>query len=1002
LEAIRAAAARADRGEPSVVIVSGEVGIGKSQLVAQAMAEAAERGWLTATGGCLELSGRAVPYLPFTEALRMLLASVPHQRLLQIVGPARDELSGLMPELAPERARPVLGPASRPAPRSGPGQEGLLARARLFEQLLRMAERIAAERPLALLIEDLQWADSASLDLIAFLVRNVRQARVLLLVTVRTDDLPGRESLQRFLGELERSSRVERIELRRFGREEVVAQLAALQGRPPVPAMVDRLIERSGGNPFFTEELAGLPAAGAGATGALPAHLRDVLVARMGGLSGAARQVVRIASAAGRTIDDGLLLRLGEMPAREVERGLREAVDGGVLVAVGEGGDGYAFRHPLLREVVASGLLPSERRRLHAAFAMALAEAGAAGAAPSAAELAYHWDAAGDLGRALNAAVEAGFDAARVFAFRQAQTYFERALELWGQVPYADDRVPVDRLAVAERAAAMAALLGEYRRAIELTRSSLAAVDEAADPERAGLFHSRLRWYLWESGDLEAALEDALAAIRSAPIEPPPELRANALGHAAGLLLFAGRIDESAEMAQEALEIAQRLGLREEQALALGILGWDLVHRGRVDDGIEHVRRAWRLALEVGSVEGLAIAYDQLAAVLDHAGRVVESLSVAEEGIAVAHRLGMERTFGSLLEANAADALFRLGRWGEADAATARVLDRGAAGRPLVWSLIIRARLDAARGGSGEAMRQLGSVAGTEDEAVMRPYLGWLGVAGAETALWRSDPAGALQIVTDALADDRRPTADAAVALLVALGLRAAADVADLAPARRDRDAAASAARDPGRRIVAMARRLASAGLLGPPAPAAEGSASTGARTAERALIDAEASRLRARPPVQPWLAAAAAADAEGRRHPAAYARYRAAAVLLNGRGPREAAGVPLREAHAAVRQLGAEPLRIAIEELARRARIPLPEVIPARDADAPLFGLTRREREVLALVAEGRSNREVAAALFISPKTASVHVSNILSKLGVDGRGEAAALAHRVGLAAR
>ena len=990
LARLRAALDHAEAGEPNVVLVSGEAGIGKSRLVAHLGAEARERGWLVIGGACLELSGGTMPYLPFVEALRALLAALPPDRVRPIIGPAREELRHLVPELATE----PRGREARPAAGAELGEEGHLARMRLFELLLGMAERIAAEWPLAVVVEDLQWGDAASLDLIAFLTRNIRHGRMVLFITVRTDDLGDRHPLLPFLGELERNERVEHVELDRFGREDVVAQLTGLLGRPPETTLVDRVIERTAGNPFFVEELADLADAG----GALPAQLRDILVARLGSLSEPAREVVRIASAAGRTIDDALLVRVAAQPDRKTIHALREAVERGILVpADGAGVEGYAFRHPLLREVVATSLLPGERRRLHAAFAHALAETPAAGPGPSAAELAYHWDAAGDAGRALNASIEAGYAAERVYAFREAQGHFERALELWDSVPFADDRVPVDRLAVSERAAAMAALVGDHRRAIKLTRAALASLDETADPERAGLFHSRLRWYLWESGDQESALADALEAVRLVPADPPSALRANVLGHAAGLLLFSGRIEESERLAREALALAQRVGAHEEEALALGVLGWDLVQTGRVEEGLASVREAWLIARRIGQITGLALAYNHLAAILDHAGRVAESLQVAEEGIELAARLGVERTFGAQLEGNAAHALFRLGRWPEADALTRRALERGAAGAIELWLLVVRSRLDVARGRFAEAAREFAALGAIEDEVGARPYLGWLAVAQAEAAVWQADPRSALDRVMAMLDAGELPRADASVASLAALGLRAAADLLETAAGRAD--GSIEAARPAARRIQDLVRRLRSAELLSPPdLPTAGPIPTSPGHGAEAALIAAEASRLRARPDPGPWRATEAAAQAEGRVYLVAYARFRLAAAFLARRGGRDAVAAALRGADEVATGLGAAPLRDAIEELARRARIPLPTTAAAARTTSR-FGLTEREREVLALVAEGRSNREIGQVLFISPKTASVHVSNILGKLGVEGRVEAVTMAHRLGL---
>ena len=572
-----------------------------------------------------------------------------------------------------------------------------------------MAQRLAGAQPLLVVVEDVQWADTGSLDLLRFFIQGMTMGPVLLVLTLRTDGPPGAGATMRVLAELDRASSVERLDLGPFGRHEVAAQLEAIAGRPPDPDVVTGVIARSGGNPFLVEELALADPTLVSADAPIPTGLRDLLLARYSELSDVAQEVVRVASAAGRVVEDDLLARVAALPERDFVRGLREAIDQGILVRFTSPGlDGYGFRHQLLREVVAARLLPLEARRLHAAFAEALT---ADGARPApAAEVAFHWDAAGQPGRALEASVEAAEAAELVYAFAEARSQYERALRLWDLAPYADDRLPVDRLAIVDRAAAMAALMGDQPRAIALAREALAVIDPRADPERAAHFHSALRWYLWDAGDHEAALLDALEAVRLMPREPPTASLANVHAHAAGLLLFAGRFPAAQVEADQALATAKTVGARAEEAVALGVLGWVKVVRGETDGGVELVREAWGIARALGHVTGLAVAYSHLAAVLDLAGRVRESLDVAREGIAEAERLGTARSFGAVLEGNAAHALLRLGRWDEAEAMTDAALARGVATGPLAWLRVVRARLAIARGRFEEASGELRAI----------------------------------------------------------------------------------------------------------------------------------------------------------------------------------------------------------------------------------------------------------------------------------------------------
>ena len=563
--------------------------------------------------------------------------------------------------------------------------------------------------------------------------------------------------------------------------------------------------------------------------------------------------------------------------------------------------------------------------------------------------------------------------------------------------PYADDRMPIDRLGIVDRAAAMAALMGEPPRAIALAREALAAIDPAVDPERAALFHSSLRWYLWDAGDHEAALKDALEAVRLMPTEPPTILLANVRAHAAGLLLFAGHLPTAEAQANEALDTARTVGARAEEAVALGVLGWVAVARGRTDRGIELVREAWSIARELAHVTGLAIAYNHLAAVLDIAGRVRESLDVTQEGIVVAERLGVARSFGALLEGNAAHALLRLGRWDEAASLTDAAMARGTSAGALAWLRIVRTRLDVARGQFDAGAGELRALAAAAEPAAIAPYVGWWHVAMAEAATWQGDPSRALDIVQASFGDPRLPSIDASMGSLAALGLGAAADLFEAEPPGSPRAVAARAA---GEAIHQRIRQLRRSSLLTPPdLPTAGPSERSGPATAKVALIEAEASRMTGRGSAAAWRRLVQAAEAEDRLPLVAYGRYRLGAVLLAGQADREQAMSRIRDAHSMAVGLGARPLASMIEALARRARISLVAHGVAAEVAGLPYGLTERELEVLELVVAGDSNREIGAALFISPKTASVHVSNILAKLGVDGRVEAATMALRMGI---
>jgi hypothetical protein len=489
-ESARLAAAldRAAAATPTVVLVGGEAGVGKSRLVGELAAGARAAGATVLAGGCVELGGEGLPFAPVVAALRMLAGGLGDAELATLVpGPARSGLARLLPELGPPAADPEAG------------------QRRLFGLLLDLLRRLATRRPTVLMVEDLHWADRSTRDLLAFLVRNLRGERVLLVCTHRSDELHRRHPLRPLLAELERDRRVERLELGRFDRGEVAAQLTGILGVAPAARLVERVHARSGGNALFVEELAaaapagGMPAALGG--GASPAFggLRELLLGRIEPLPEPAREVLRVVAVAGGRVGHDLLAEVAGLPAPELQAGLRAAV-GARLLQVDAHHGGYGFRHALVTEAVDDALLPGERCRLHARLAAALRRAGAGlpGGDPAlAAETAWHWYAAHDLARALPAAVDAGLAAERCCAFAEAQHHFERALELWELVPAP---VGLDRVELLARAAEAAANAGGAERAIMLARGALAEVDPARDPRRAGLLAGRLAAYRRAAG----------------------------------------------------------------------------------------------------------------------------------------------------------------------------------------------------------------------------------------------------------------------------------------------------------------------------------------------------------------------------------------------------------------------------------------------------------------------------------------------------------------------
>jgi predicted ATPase len=348
LQVLEAARRRAADGEPAVVLVGGEAGVGKTRVVAELTARCAADETRVLAGGCVPVGGDGLPYAPIVEALRPLPDQLGADAVRELAGPSWRELARLLPRLgAPD-----------------PGPSGQVAQLRLFELLFGLLGRLGGQTPVTLVVEDLHWADQSTRDLLAFLVRNLRRERVLLLATYRSDE-PRTDRLGSWLAELARGGPVQRLELPRLDRAETVAQLIGMLGTAPAADLADAVFVRSEGNPFFTEEL--LAAVQAGSL-ELPTTLRELLHGRVELLPAPAQQVLGVAAVAGRRVPHQLLASVAGLDGRELAEALRIVVAHQLLVTR-PGEDGYQFRHALLREVIDADLLPGERARLHAGYA---------------------------------------------------------------------------------------------------------------------------------------------------------------------------------------------------------------------------------------------------------------------------------------------------------------------------------------------------------------------------------------------------------------------------------------------------------------------------------------------------------------------------------------------------------------------------------------------------------------------------------------------------------
>ncbi|MBO0980676.1 AAA family ATPase [Microbacterium sp. SD291] len=868
-------------------------------------------------------------------------------------GPLTGILRSILARLGIERVREAVGVGVEALGMLLPELSSALADRertspdRLRDAIASLIDAAAEQAPQVLIVEDLHWADESTLAILSFLLRALERGRILLLITCRTDDVRRGDAVSRFIAEATRARLLERVELKRLGADAVRDLAQQLIGRPLSEGALERVQERAEGIPFFVEELACCT------SGPLPDGLRDLLLARFDRLGDDARRVVKVVSGSEQPLTHQLFACLVDLPEERVEEAVREASLSGILVV---GDDTYRFRHALLREAVHGDLLPGERSRLHRAYAEALEESCHD---DSAAALAYHWRLAQDDRRALGAAVEAMRHAKARFAFASAARFGELALEIWPQVTDAADAAGIERLELLQTLASILRNAGDGERALAVVNLALDEVDPAsADPR----LHARLlrdkAYYTMNLGRLGSIplLREALAVLDGRVDDD--RLHATILNTLASRYMIAGDLASGLELSAEAGVLAERAGSDDEASIAANIRAASRTHMGDVETGIREYELARTLARGSTAELRYRVNYSDLLTLL---GRFREAVRVAEEGFARSRSYGVERTSGSVMTQNMAVPLLELGEIERVEEMLARDLSQTTLRVFRMYTTMTRVRALSWRGRSDEA------------DEVMREWLpAFIETGQAERQIWydtivmavavaesRGDYPGALDAVLGMLRDDgpvllhqRRVLFQAGwiISALRATG----ADVSGWTEAIRS----AWEAQSP--QLTGDSWSAILSALLAPSIPALQ--------TAVE-LADGDDVPVTFRVVTRLELARALVQDGD---------RTEAASVIATASDLAESLG-------------HAELIR-AVGGFADAAGL-RPS---GHDGGAEADQLTARERQVLALIAEGLSNRQIGERLFISVKTVSVHVSAVLRKLAVTTRTEAALAAGR------
>jgi DNA-binding CsgD family transcriptional regulator len=961
-----------------LVLVVGDAGIGKTRFVAEGLDRASAGRLLAVGGGCLPLAVKP-PLLPVADALAELSrldGGAPFEAALAAAPPyVRPEAARLLPRLA-------TGEAAAAEPVEAWRHE------RLFAAVAELLDGVARRSPLVLLVEDVHWADGTTLDFLTYLVRAGRGGAVTVVVTCRSDEVPLDAAVAEWLDHVRRDAEVEEIRLGPLTRAELAEQVTALVGAPQPVGLVEEVYGRAEGHPFFTEQLIAAAVTDSGGLAQpmrLPARLAELLLARTARCGSDGQAVLAALAVAGRPLSERLLGDVTGLDPPTVRTAVRDLTAARLLATEADGG--HLPRHALLAEAVTADLLPGERVSLHERIAEAL---DAAGDDMLAAEAAGHWAAAGRSDEELRARLTAAAAAEQVFAYGNAAAHWQRAIDLCQAEPGADLGDGLDEPHLYIRAVEALQACGDTVRAGAVAEQAYRRFADHPDRATAALVHFRAGFL--RATDSPAAggalMEEALRLFEGT--SPSYEHARAWLDYALGFLwVVEGRHSAKLRAALESgLEVAEAAGAATAKAPIICMLAVETFLQGDLEEGFRLLAQARRVLGESWDAWAVGVLAITESDALLKVGRLEEATHVGLRGFDDARMLGFGSHRGAALSlGNAIEGLLGRGLTAEA-AALIDPLTNGPI-EPDNWPLhLARAEIDLVRGELDAAAELLAQI----DVGASPEFAAGLAQDVAEVALWARRPEEALEAVRRAL--DRRADADWVMKCgwLLACGMRACADLSERARARRDEQAvraALAAAED----LTSWVEREHDVPFTDHPFVATI--------PAERATWDAERGRAVGSSDPETWSIAAERWEALDYRHRAAYARWRQAeALLATPRGRGTAATVLSTAAGLAAEHV---PLTRAIQDLARRARINLDAATEPLQPDEPpaarAFGLTDRELDVLRLLGQGKTNPEIAAALFISPRTAGVHVTHILRKLDATTRVQAATVAEHAGL---